>query len=60
MFYLFDNMLRAYLHVLRKSKFLHACIQLYGFFHMFVRISWSILCNFLYLEDVEIFVHNFS
>jgi hypothetical protein len=33
MFYLFIIMLEAFLHSLRKSKFLHTCIQPYDFFH---------------------------
>jgi hypothetical protein len=58
MFYLFVNMLRAFLHALRKSKFLHACVQPYGFFHRALYVSLEIdFIFFLYLRDLEMFVH---
>ena len=42
MLYLFINMLRAFLHTLYKSKFLHTCIQPYGFFHKGLYISFEV------------------
>jgi hypothetical protein len=49
MFYLFFNMLRAFLQALCKFKFLHACMQPYGFFH-------TSLYVFLKVEFVFIFI----
>jgi hypothetical protein len=60
MFYLFVNMLIAFLHTLCKSKFLHTCIQSYGFFHKDLYVSLEVdIVFFLYLRDLEMFFHNF-
>jgi hypothetical protein len=42
MFYLFVNMLKAFLNILCKSNFLHTCIQPSGFFHIGLYISLEV------------------
>jgi hypothetical protein len=56
---LFVNMLRAFLCALRKSKFLHAYIQTYAFFYKSLYTSLEVdIVFFVYLRDLEMFVHN--
>jgi hypothetical protein len=59
MFYLFVDILKAFLQALCKSKFLHACIQFYGFFQRGLYVFLEVdIVFFLCLRDLEMFVHN--
>jgi hypothetical protein len=53
MFYLLVNMLKAFLHTLRKSKFLHTCIQPYGFFQRGLYVFLEVDIVFFVLEGLR-------
>jgi hypothetical protein len=53
MFYLFVNMLRAVLHTLCKSKFLHICIQPYDFFHRGFYVSLKVDIIFFHIWGTQ-------
>jgi hypothetical protein len=48
-FYLFVSMLKAFAHALRKSKFLHACIQPYVIFNKNLYVSLEVDIIFFYI-----------
>jgi hypothetical protein len=53
MFYLFVHMLRVFLHAFCKSKFLHACIQPYNFFHKDLHVSLEVDVVFFIIEGLR-------